>query len=186
MERLREAIHAIDGRLRPLTHYGIDLSHPTPARLEELRARADAMRRQLDDADRTRREADALLPAILDRYLNGGDRDREELRALLAECPSFRWGFGWGLAKRIGAVREARDALAVFSLKDGNGDWRDQIVALDHLCAAMRRAGLPVAALLTEAAAWSSDISRFPNAASTRALLRRYAQRFDAEMEKRG
>jgi hypothetical protein len=55
---------------------------------------------------------------------------------------------------------------------------RDQIVAHDHLCAAMQRAGLAIAALLTEAAAWSSDTPRFPPSRSTRALLLHYAARF--------
>ena len=63
-------------------------------------------------------------------------------------------------------------------MKDGGSDWRDQIVALDHLCAVMRRVGLPVAALLGEAAAWSSDAPRFAKIRSTRALLFDYAQRF--------
>jgi hypothetical protein len=51
-------------------------------------------------------------------------------------------------------------------------------VAHDHLCAVLLRAGLPVAPLLTEAAAWSSDSPRFPNARSARALLLDYARRF--------
>jgi hypothetical protein len=66
----------------------------------------------------------------------------------------------------------------VLSMKDGGSDHRDQIVALDHICDAMRRAGLPVAALLSEAAGWSSDVARFPPARSTRALLLDYAWRF--------
>jgi hypothetical protein len=40
-------------------------------------------------------------------------------------------------------------------MKDGDGDHRDQIVALDRICDAVRRAGLAVAALLSEAAGWS-------------------------------
>jgi hypothetical protein len=42
----------------------------------------------------------------------------------------------------------------------------------------MLRVGLRPAPLLTKAALWSSDIARFPNARSTRALLLHYAQRF--------
>ena len=91
---------------------------------------------------------------------------------------AVRWGFGWGLIDRIKTADDAREVLAVFSMKDGDHDYRDQIVAHDHLCAALLRAGLPIVPLLTEAAAWSSDIARFPPARSTRALLEEYARRF--------
>jgi len=74
---------------------------------------------------------------------------------LLRECRSFRWGFGWGLSTRIATADDAHKALAVLSMKDGDGDHRDQIVALDRICDAVRRAGLAVAALLSEAAGWS-------------------------------
>jgi hypothetical protein len=44
----------------------------------------------------------------------------------------------------------------------------------------MRQAGVPVAALLTEAAGWSSDTPRFADARSARAMLLDYAKRFGA------
>jgi len=99
------------------------------------------------------------------------------LRELLLECRSFRWGVGWGLSDRIGTEDDGRNALAAFSMKDGGSDPRDQIVALDRLCAIMRRAGLTVAGLLSEAAAWSNDTPRYEKFRSTRALLLDYAQR---------
>jgi len=172
---LSETIRAFDARLRSLCDLGVDLTGPGV--LERLRARRDAMRRQYAELEDAQRDADRLLPALLDLYLNGSDVDRQGLRDLLLECRSFRWGFGWGLFDRIATADEARAALAVFSMKDGGGDPRDQIVALDRLCAVLRRAGLPVASLLAEAAAWSSDAPRFANARSTRALLLDYAQR---------
>ncbi len=90
----------------------------------------------------------------------------------------FRWGFGWGLIDRIATEGDARNLLAVFSMKDGGSDYRDQIVAIDHLSATMRGLGLPVAALLTETASLSSDVARFPPARSTRGLLLDRAARF--------
>ena len=173
---LSEAIRAFDARLRALSGSGIDLSGP--GLLERLRASRDERRRQFAELENTQRKTDRLLPEMLDLYLNGSDADRDRLRDLLLECRSFRWGFGWGLIDRIASENDARDALAVFSMKDGGSDSRDQIVALDHLCAVMRRVGLPVASLLAEAAAWSSNTPRFPKARSTRSLLLHYAQRF--------
>jgi hypothetical protein len=169
-QRLRDAIGALDARMRRLMDFGIDLSRPGV--LERMRARKDEMRRQQDELEETQREADRqLLPEMLDLYCNGSDGERRQMRDLLLQHRSFRWGFGWGLADRITTADDARNALAVLSMKDGGADWRDQIVALDHLGAVMRRAGLPSAQLFAEAAAWSSDVARFPTARSTRALL---------------
>ncbi len=174
-QSLPEAIRAFDAKLLVLSNSGIDLS--SPGLLQRLRAGRDERLRRFAELEDMQREADRLLPEMLDLYINGSDADRNGLRELLLECRSFRWGFGWGLSDRIATEADGRNALAVFSMKDGGGDGRDQIVALDHLCAAMRRAGLPVAALLPEAAAWSSDSPRFANSRSTRALLLDYAQR---------
>jgi len=175
-QSLPEAIRAFDAKLLVLSNSGIDLS--APGLLERLRAGRDERLRRFAELEDMQREADRLLPKMLDLYINGSDADRNGLRELLLECRSFRWGFGWGLIDRIASENDARDALAVFSMKDGGSDSRDQIVALDHLCAVMRRVGLPVASLLAEAAAWSSNTPRFPKARSTRSLLLHYAQRF--------
>jgi hypothetical protein len=175
-ETLDDAIRRIDAVLSPLINYGIDPR--APGLRQRLSALAAEMRVKHRAAEAIRAQADLLLPELLNLYINGSDQDRADLRALLSESPSFRWGVGWGLADRIATEADARNALAVFSVKDGGSDWRDQIVALDRLCAAIRRAGLPVAQLLTEAAAWSSDIPRFPPSRSTRALLIDYTQRF--------
>ena len=179
-EDLRVAIRAFDEKMRVLCDYGIDMSLPGPALLADLRARRDERRRQFEELEATQREADRLLlPELFDLYCNGGDADRQQIRDLVWQCRSFRWGFGWGLVRRIANADDTSKALAVLSMKDGGSDYRDEIVALDNLCAAMRRAGLPIAALLTEAASWSSDIARFPPSRSTRALLLHYAARFD-------
>jgi hypothetical protein len=175
-ELLWDAIGRLDARMRVLSNFGIDLSRPGV--LERMRARAGEMRRQQAELEETQREADRWLPEMLDFYRNGSDADRQQMRDFLFAHRSFRWGFGWGLIDRIATADDARNVLAVFSMKDGDIDWRDRIVAHDHLCASMRRAGLPVAALLTEAAGWSSDTPRFAPARSTRAMLLDYAKRF--------
>jgi hypothetical protein len=178
-ETIEDAIRRIDAKIRRLNDFKIDLSRPGV--LERTRARAGEMRRQYAELQETRKEADRFLPEILQRYRSGSDADREALRELLLECQSFRWGFGWGFVDRIAGEADARNALALFAMKDGGSDWRDQIVALDRLCATLRRAGLKPAPLLTEAARWSSDVARFPNARSTRARLLDYARRFGGE-----
>ena len=179
LERLRDEIRRFDKEMRRLSDLGIDLSLPDPALRGSLQARGEEIRRQYEELEATRHQADRqLLAALLRAYLNGSDTDRRNLRDLLAEYDSFRWGFGCGLAACIASEDDARQALAVLSLKDGDKDYRDQIVALDRLCAAIRKVGLPVAALLREAAVWSSDIERFAPAQSTRALLLDYAERF--------
>jgi len=149
-ETLEDAIRRIDAVLSPLISYGIDPCAPgLRHRLSALAAEIGVKHRA---AEAIRAQADLLLRELLDLYINGRDQDRADLRALLSECPSFRWGVGWGLADRVATEADARNALAVFSMKDGGSDWRDQIVALDRLCASMRRAGLTPAPLLTEAA----------------------------------
>lgn len=177
-QRLSEAIRQTDAKMRRLADFGIDMSRP--GWLVRMRARRDEMRRQQAELEKTQKEADdRWLPEMLDLYRNGSDADRQWLRELLHQCQTFRWGFGWYLVDRIVTREDARNVLAVFSMKDGDSDYRDQIVAHDHLCAALLRAGLPVAALLREAASWSSDVSWFPPMSSTRALLLARAQRFE-------
>jgi hypothetical protein len=177
-QRLSEAVQAFDARLRVLGDLGIDLSRPGRELLADLRARRDGLRRQQEERESVQREADRLLPELIDLYGNGSGEDREFIRDLLCRCPSFRWGFGWGLDDRIATEEDARRALTVLSMKDGGSDYRDQIVALDHLSATMRRLGLPVAGLLTETALLSSDVARFPPARSTCFLLLDRAARF--------
>lgn len=176
---LAAAVRRFEAQMRDLADPGIDLHRPPRELLADLRARSDAMRRQHEALEETRHEADRLLlPELLALYTGGSDADRSRIRSLMHECRTFRWGFGWGLADSIAVVEDARRALAVFSMKDGGSDSRDQIVTLDRLCIAMSRAGLPVSALLTETASWSSEFARFPPAASTRSLLLDRARRF--------
>src|SRR5439155_22607870 len=110
--------------------------------LPRQRLPAAEMRRRQSAIEAAQREADLLLPELFRRYIDGGDADhidggdadRGAIRALLVECPSFRWGFGWGLATRIATADDARRALALLSMTDGGSDPRDEIVALDHIC----------------------------------------------------
>lgn len=178
-ETLGEEIARFDAKMRRPADLGVDLRHATRRMLEELRARKDELQRQHEQLEETRREADRLLLAdLLDLYMNGDDGDRQWLRETLHRHRMFRWGIGWGLVDAIAGVEDARRALAVMSMKDGDGDYRDAIVRLDKVSVVMRHAALPVGELLREAAAWSSDVSWLPPMGSMRALLLRRAQRF--------
>ncbi len=167
----------IDGELRRLNGPRVDLSGP--GLLDRMRAAAETYRRQEPEREAARQEADRLLPELLDLYRGGGDDDREWVRGLLHACRTFRWavGRGVGLPQPPIGPEDAAQALALFSMKDGDADYRDQIVWLDGLCAALRKSGLDVAALLRQAAGWSSDTPRFQPAWSTRTLVLDYARR---------
>jgi hypothetical protein len=133
-QHLVNEVRRLDAGMRRLADLAIDLHRLARELMADLRARRDKMRRQHDTLEATQREADRLLLAdLLDLYINGGDADREWLRNLLDECRTFRWGFGWGLGMRIAIADEARKALAVFSMRDGGSDYRDEIMALDHI-----------------------------------------------------
>ena len=177
-QQLEEAVRRSDGELRRLNGSRVDLSGP--GLLDRMRAAAEIYRRQESEREAARQEADRLLPQLLDLYVNGGDADREWIRELLHACPTFRWALGWEVAEPQPPIgpEEAAQALALFSMKDGGADYRDQIVWLDELCAALRKSALELPPLLRQAAGWSSDTPHFPPARSTRALLLDYARRF--------
>jgi hypothetical protein len=179
-QQLEATVRRIDGELRRLNGPHVDLSGP--GLLDRMRAGAAVYRRQEPEREAARQEADRLLPELLDRYRSGGGGDREWVRGLLHACPTFRWavGRGVGLPQPPIGPEEAAQALALFSIKDGDTDYRDQIVWLDGLCAALHKSGLDLPPLLQQAAGWSNDTARFPPARSTGALLLDYARRFAA------
>src|ERR1051326_6287830 len=120
LRALEAEIRRFDAEMRRLADLGIDPHRPPRELLADLQARKDEMRRQHEELEAGRHQADRLLlPEILDLYINGGDAEHTALRALLAECRSFCWGFGWGFGERIATEDDARHALAVFSIKDG-------------------------------------------------------------------
>jgi len=175
---LEDAIRKLDNELRALIDLGLKMSGP--GWFEKFKARAAAYREQEPEREAKRQETDRFLPELLDLYMTGADDDRQWVRDLLRECPTFRWAFGWRIASPkppVGA-QDMIKALALLSMEDGGADPRDQQVLLDKLCAAARQSGLDLPPLLRQAAAWSSDEARFPPMRSTRALLLDYAERF--------
>jgi hypothetical protein len=176
-QQLAATVHRFDAELGRLNGPRVDLSGP--GLLDRMRAAAEVYRRQEPEREAARQEADRLLPQLLELY-RGGDDDREWVRGLLRKCRTFRWAVGRGIGLPPPPIgpEQAVQALALFSMKDGDADYRDQKMWLDGLCAALSKSGLDVAALLRQAAEWSSDTPRFPPAWSTRTLLLDYARRF--------
>ena len=82
-ETLEDAIRRIDAKMRLLGDFKIDLSRPGV--LERMRARREEMRRQYAELEEMRKEADRWLPEMLERYRNGSDADRRQMRDLLLE-----------------------------------------------------------------------------------------------------
>jgi hypothetical protein len=162
-QQFEATVHRLDAELRRLNGPRVDLSGPRL--LDRMRAAAEVYRRLEPEREAAREEADRLLPELLDLY-RGGDDDREWVRSLLQACRTFRWavGRGVGLPRPPIGPEQAVQALALFSMKDGDGDYRDQKLWLDGLCAALSKSELDVAALLRQAAGWSSDTLRFPPA----------------------
>ena len=175
---LEDAIRKLDNELRALIDLGLKMSGP--GWFEKFKARAAAYREQEPEREAKRQETDRFLPELLDLYMTGADDDRQWVRDLLRECPTFRWAFGWRYAspKPPVTAEDMIKALVLLSMEDGGADPRDQQVLLDKLCAAARQSGLDLPPLLRQAAAWSSDEARFPPMRSTRALLLDYAERF--------
>jgi len=178
--QLEEVVRRIDGDLHRLVGTGVKLSGPRL--LDRLHAAGEAYRRQEPEREAAQREANRLLPELLDLYTGGGDDDRAWLRELLRACPTFRWALGWNAAASEAprTPEEASKALALFSMKDGGADPRDQKVWLDRFCARLRDSGLDLPALLRHAAELSSGVPRFAPMPSTRALLIETAQHLSA------
>lgn len=123
-----------------------------------------------------REEADTLVAEIIDVYAGGSDGEREAIRALFRKYDSF----GWAVTLPHEPMSEEllRKTLLLFSIKDQGRDWRDAIVWLDGICARALKAGLPLAKMLAEAAALSSEAPRFAQRRSTCKMLSDYAERF--------
>jgi hypothetical protein len=174
------AIEELDKRLTPLVRGGIKLSGPGGA--SRIRAEAAELRRNMAQVPALCAEADALLPPLVAAYRTGDDRVREDVRGLLSRYSAFRWAVGRSVMAVVPPLdrQAALEALALFSMKDGGRDWRDQQVWLDRFCKSALDSGLDLPYLLRQGAALSSDVPRFASAASTRTLLLRYAERFAA------
>src|SRR5215471_5962347 len=158
---LLEAVRRFEARLRPLQDYGINIHEP--GWVARLKARKDAMASMHAEERRLRDEIDRseIIPRLIDACIAGGDQERQTLRVLFAECRSF--AHNWGAEGRKIAFPDAPAtaeqfirALAVHAMRDGDRDYRDEILLLDGLCKRGTASALDTAALLRQAAEFAS------------------------------
>lgn len=175
---LIETVHVFDGRLRPLQDYGLKIGEPGLA--DRLKARKEIMASMYAESLRVRDEIDraGVIPRLINAYIGGTDDDRLELRALFSACRTF--ARNWGPAGRSIAFPEPPAtadqflrALAVHCMRDGDADYRDEILLLNGLCKRGDASGLEVAALLRQGAEMASDAPRGRRKSFRDALLER-------------
>jgi hypothetical protein len=189
LDGLERRIADLDARIDPLIER-LDLNGPDwraklAAQAEKRRSEGYPPFIPMLDRGGFRDEAERLLDDILDAFLAGTTEDRDAIRALFRTYRHFAWAIAG--ARRLAMAKDGalsaelcRTKLVFFAIEDQSHDPRDSIMALQGICAAASRSGLPIADLLTEAAALASDEARYAvvGADSTRALLISYAERY--------
>jgi hypothetical protein len=115
-----------------------------------------------------------LVREIADRYRELDDEGRRGVRALWRAYPSF--DAAAYLGEELLSVDAVRRALMLYSIRDQRPDARDEVVGLDALATAARRAGIDFAPLAREAALLSDASGLHQTFGSTRDVLQRYAQ----------
>jgi hypothetical protein len=127
--------------------YGIEMQ--SPGWVARQHARKDAMAAMAAmyaEEQLVRQEVDriGILPRPINACLQGTAEDRQQLRDLQKECSRFGGGpEGRGMARPKPPVtaEELLRAFAILSMSDGDGDWRDEKLWLDDLCAVGRASG---------------------------------------------
>jgi hypothetical protein len=176
---LEGEIRRLDATLKRLLESGVQMSGP--GWYERFKARQAEIRENQQQAERTRSEVERILPQLLDLYLEGSDDVRALIRDLLAQCHWVRWSLGPDMSHRPASNDEVRRLLALFSMKDQEGDWRDAILWLGAVCSRAVAAGLDLAPALRAIAQLSSDTPRFKGHRSTRVMMLDYAARVEGE-----
>jgi hypothetical protein len=157
---LAAEVARLDAVLAPIAHRPVDIADPRWA------DRLVAGPAPMDEAG-VRGPAEAALRELLHRYAEGDAETRAALRDLLRRHPSFRWAVHLPDA-------DLRTQLIHLSLRDQGSDTRDELLALQALCADARRAGVDVGAVLAQVAEMSSDVDHY-GMGSMRDILLRYS-----------
>ncbi len=175
---LIETVRQFDARLRPLQDYGINIHDP--GWVARLKARKELMASMHAEEQRLRDEIDrsGIIARLIDAYIAGDDRERQSLRALFAECRSF--AHNWGPEGRKitfpdppATAEQFLRAFAVHAMRDGDRDYRDEILLLDGLCKRCVESGLDAVMMLRQAAELASGEPRGKRKSFRDALKRR-------------
>jgi hypothetical protein len=150
-------IAAIDARLEPIANRPL---HGGPAPLIA----------PLEVAG-VREETEELLTEIVAGYHACTAPEREAIRLLWEEHPSFAWAATFPFTPMTAA--RFRDHVTLFSISDHGRDTRDAMLLLDGLCDMATRAGADVQPALREVARLSSNVDKY-GMGSTGALIRKH------------
>jgi hypothetical protein len=153
MRSIESEIARLDALYRPLANRPVDIMEPDW--VEKMGARVAAGLAALGVED----EAVAVLRALVEHYAAGDDDARAEIRSLFDQHPSFRWAAH--LPQEWDSAEDFRAHLLHLSARDQGADTRDEILALQALCARAHDAGIDVDPILDEVAAISSDVDRY-------------------------
>jgi hypothetical protein len=175
---LIDAVRRFDAQIRRLQDYGIEMQ--SPGWVARQHARKDAMAAMYAEEQLVRQQVDriGILPRLINAYMRGSAEDRQQLRDLQKECSRFGGGpEGHRMARPKPPVtaEELLRAFAILSMSDGDGDWRDEKLWLDDLCAVGRASGLDVPTLLCKAATTASAAERGSRPSLRETLLTRAA-----------
>jgi hypothetical protein len=163
--RWRTELARFESALQPIANRPVDISDPN------WDAGAAGEPDAVDQAG-VRKDAEALLLELLTQYDAASDAEREALRAMYAEFPSFAWAVGAPLATTARA--KFRLSLLHFSLLDQWTDARDAVLWLDDVC---RNANLPdheLKAIRSEVARISSNKDKYGFGSTSAMLLYGY------------
>jgi hypothetical protein len=150
-------VRQFDARLRPLQDYGINIHDP--GWVARLKARKELMASMYAEERRLRDEIQrsGIIARLIDAYIAGDNRERQSLRELFAECRSF--ARNWGPEGRKitfpdppATAEQFLRAFAVHAMRNGDPDYRDEILLLDGLCKRCAESGLDAVVVLREAA----------------------------------
>jgi len=159
----------IDALLDPILNAPVDTSDPDWT--TKMVARFNAMPPLDEVGERERTEA--VLHAIIALYADGDEPARAALRNLVQRFTSFRWAAQLPWQWDTPAAFRAR--LIYMSVRDQAADARDEILALQALCAQAREAGIDVEPILGEVAEMSSLVDK-QGMGSTKEILLSYGR----------
>jgi hypothetical protein len=163
LAEVRADVAVIDELLREILHRPVDISDP------DWMAKLRRAPRPVVEAG-VEPEAGAALEVLLDAYENGDASEREEVRNILREFPSFRSAAG--LPRPWESVGEFRRRLVHVSARDQGADPRDELMTIWALCNRARERGIEVEPVLREVANLSSDVDLYGLGSMQKLIMR--------------
>ena len=160
----KEWIALLDEALKPIATRPIDFTElKDPNWVTRLKDAPSPLERAGVQA-----ETENLLRELVAGYPACDDQDRQAVRKLFADHPSFTWAAA--LSYRPVTDESFRAHLILFSMKDQERDSRDALLALRSICAIASSAGVEIGPILKQMAELSSDVNRY-GMGSTRSFL---------------